>query len=125
MFSTPVSWTRSLLAAAVAIYAPFALLCLFMLAFERQWSNMMTALKLLPYAPCVLPALAGELISRPLRFDLPDFAERAVLYAATPAFIVAVASLGRLGREWLVGGAVAAFFINGIAAYWMLGAIRM
>jgi len=126
MFSRSVSWKNSLLTAAIPVYAPFVMLALFMLLFERQWGNTETMLRLLPIAPGALPAHWAIGI-----FDwIPLEGVRALIgSAAAPlasaAFVLLIASLGRLGREWLVGGAVAAFYIYGITAYWLLHAIRM
>jgi hypothetical protein len=97
-----------------------------MLAFERQWGNVTTALGLVPYGPGVLPmVVVSGLLRRLIGTDLLRAAAWIMPYTISVAFVLAVASLGRLGREWLVGGAVAAFFVNAIAAYWLLGAIRM
>lgn len=126
MRTEPVSWTRSLLAAGVATYLPFVLLALFMLGFERQWGNVTTAVRLLPYGPGVLPmVVVSGLLRRLIDTDLLRAAAGLMPYTISAAFVLAVASLGRLGREWLVGGTVVAFFVNAVAAYWLVGAIRM
>jgi hypothetical protein len=101
------------------------MLVIFMVPFERQWENTETMLRLLPFAPGTLPAVfAGQ------TFDwLPGIGRYEIRSVCAPlasaAFVLLIASLGRLGREWLVGGAVSGFFNNGIAAYWLLHAIRM
>jgi hypothetical protein len=125
IFSTPVRWRRSLLTAVFAAYAPFALLAVFTLLFERQWGNTTTMIRLLPFAPGTLPAVfAGQTLD-----GLPGSDRYEIRSVCAPlasaSFVLLIAALGRLGREWLVGGAVAAFFINGIVAYWLLHAIRM
>lgn len=120
MFSTPVSWTRSLLAATIAIYAPFVAM------FVCEFGLDVEALLFLPKAPGMIATYVVQgFFQSSLRVDLPDFVERFSPYATTAAFVVGVASLGRLGREWLVGGVVAAFFLNGFAAYSLIQLILM
>ena len=126
MYSRLLSWKNSLISAAAAVYAPFVLLTMYMLLFERQWRNSETMLRLLPTAPGHLPAhlVSGIFDWIPVT-GVRTLMARAAAPLATVAIVLLIASLGRLGREWLVGGAVAAFFIQGIIAYWLLHAIRM
>lgn len=127
MFTTPVSWKRSLLVAAISCYAPF-LLC--MVAIDVQMlpsiafsatgrSAMGTTDLLIVHMVCLVgPSLLPFWLASQF---LPWADANLLIVMAIPtvaAILIGIAALGRLGREWLVAGATAAFLLNAIAAFY-------